>query len=110
MTYYLRFTDTPHKDIKRGHSYHLSSEKASGFRFNKYFNCYAQKLSGLCAYEIEADDLQEAIEIAEAFRCTVFSGERDSFCIMSGIYLDDCPEGAIIKPLTILYERLSCTV
>lgn len=104
MAYFIRFTDTPKADLERGTSYHLAEVEADGYEWNDHFNCYAQDLGGLCAYELEAETEEDAIEEAETFQQDIFDAqsELDSYCVIEGKYLEDCPEGVVIKAAKII--------
>lgn len=105
MRYYIRYTETPNADLERGVSYHLAEVEAEGYEWNDYFNSYAQQLSGLCAFELEAETLEEAIEEAAAFKVNSnFNSQNgDSYCILSGVHVDDCPEGVVVRSDKIVY-------
>lgn len=107
MKYFIRFTDTPKFDLERGVSYHLSDVEADGYEYNEHFGCYAQDLGGLCAYELEAETEEEAIEEASSFKQDIFDAndDLDSFVVLTGEYLDDCPEGVVIKAKDIVFTK-----
>lgn len=80
MTFFIRFTDTPKADLKRGNSYHLSDVKDNGYKWNKHFNCYAEKLDGLCAFGYY-ESLEDCHE--EADKKQRFSGCTKNYAILT---------------------------
>lgn len=60
MAFFLRYTATPTKDMKRGTSLHIGE----GEKYVKQFRCKCTVLNGLCAHEVEGDTEEEAIEDA----------------------------------------------
>lgn len=107
MAYYIRFTDTPKADLERGVSYHLSDVPAPECEWSDHFKCYAQPLSGLCAYELESETEEDAIEEAASFKRDVFdsASDLDSYCVIKGVYVDDCPEGVVITAQRIVFIK-----
>jgi len=107
MKFYIRFTDTPSADLVRKVSYHLSDVEAEGYVWNEYFNAYAFELPGLCAYELDVENVEEAIEKAGSFQQDIFDAqsELDSYCVLAGTYVTDCPEGDVINPTEILFIK-----
>jgi hypothetical protein len=105
MTLFLRYTETPAADLERNCSYHLADAQEPGTEWNEYFNGYAQELEGLCAFEIEADDMEGAIEKAQEFRYngTYHSQNGDSWCLLTGRLLVVGEEGVIIDAKEIAY-------
>lgn len=104
MAYFLRYTETPNADMERGVSYHLSSVEREGCEWNEYFKRYAEELPGLCAFPLEAETLEEAIEEAESREFdSIFNRNEDSWCIIEGKYIGDCPEGDVIRAHKLLH-------
>lgn len=79
---YLRFSNDIEKDINRGYSMHYSGMgrdftpqqvadafgvDVSDIEYNEEAREYVQALPGLCAFELEADNLEDAIEEAKSF-------------------------------------------
>ena len=73
MSYFLRYTDTAKKDLKRGTSINASDFSGSKEEAAKMFGCdkenikiikgsYCQVLDGLCGYLLDAETLEDAIE------------------------------------------------
>ncbi|WP_315822988.1 hypothetical protein [Paraflavitalea speifideaquila] len=93
--------------MERKVSYHLSDVKAVGYKYHKHFEAYAQALPVLCAYELNADNIVDAIEEAAEFQRDIFDAqsELDSYCVMEGVYSDDCPEGVVIQPQAIRFIK-----
>ena len=97
---YLRYTDTPKKDLERGVSFHHGEGE-----YNEEFGYEVTELNGLCAFELESREIEEAIEEAKEF---YFSGsyntdEDSSYVIMKGDFSGHCEEGVLIKNAEILY-------
>lgn len=106
MAYFIRYTETPQEDLERGCSYHLADVPAEGYEWNDYFRCYAQELEGLCAFELDAETEEEAIEEAEEFGFgAIFSSEMDSYCVLQGQFIDTCPEGCVIRANKIIHTQ-----
>lgn len=124
MKIYLRYSLNIEKDIERGVSYHYSgldrrdyrttreASKALGLDasevvFNKDSKTYAQVLPGLCVFELESDNLEDAIEEAKQFRHghVYNSNDMPYWHILSGSYTGDCPEGDVINDIELLYSN-----
>lgn len=106
MQYYIRYTEHAEEDVAHGHSYHLADGPGPGLKYNRFLKAYAERLPGLCAYALEADNVQDAIEEAATHSYyPVFSAESDSYCVLQGEYVGDCPEGDIMRPLQILFVK-----
>ena len=106
MAFFLRYTETPAADLERGVSYHLADVETLGYEWKDHFNAYAQELPGICAFKLNAETIEDAIQEAAGFKfnSNFFSpGGFDSYCIMTGKYIDDCPEGVIILPGKIVH-------
>jgi hypothetical protein len=134
MAYFLRYTATPEQDVERGTSLHLTgilvgqpstwndederSEEeilAEAYDLNAddiivaEINgqpMYAQELSGLCAFELEAETLEDAIEEAKSFRYNdVYNSESmgDLVVVFAGEHEGDCPEGCVFTPSSVAY-------
>ena len=79
MKYFVRFTDTAKADLERGTSVNASdldvneiSRGDAAHMFNcdedsiqEIEGCWYQILDGICGYELEADNLEDAIEEVE---------------------------------------------
>jgi len=119
MAFFLRFTNNPILDLQRGSSYHFSSF-SKGFHSSdeekeiKYvaemFGCdsddieyidnkYVQALGGLCGFELDSEDLEDAIDEAKKINVGSYSFEamKDIAYIFEGQYYDSCPEGAVFN-------------
>jgi len=119
MTYFLRYTNTATKDLKRGTSLHCSDlevSEVSRASAAEMFGCEAnevkkvaglwcQVLDGLCGYMLESDTLEEAIEeVEENERQFSFVGRP---VIFSGKYSqgsDLVPDGDLFIPFKIEIE------
>ena len=123
MSFFLRFTDNPAGDQERGCSYHYSDftpgSLIDGFEVFTFEDerqyianmfqcdadditvlegCYVQQLPGLCAFELEAENIEDAIEEAKGFgRIGSYNlaTMRDIACIFEGTRIDTCPEGCV---------------
>jgi hypothetical protein len=117
-TYFLRFTDDIQADIKRGCSYHstgIRKEDMKKAQVAEMMDCdkedivvldgyYVQELPGLCAFLIEAEDLEEAIEEVESNDWGIFDPVTEGWVLMTGVDVDNCPEGVVIRPGKVLHE------
>lgn len=114
MAYFLRYTEQPTKDLKRGTSVHPSdiidkktAIEVLGDDITKVNGFWCQVIDGLCGFELEADNLEDAIEEVEDHRCgsydfrtmgkmaVIFEGEITS---------EDVPEGCAFNPKSIAYK------
>ncbi|MGL5981369.1 MAG: hypothetical protein ACRCZY_10965 [Phocaeicola sp.] len=123
MALYLRYTENIQADIERGTSLHLSDFNLKDFAtaeefassidvdadevaYIEDFRRWAQVLNGLCAFCLEAETLEEAIEEAERFRRDDYYTDEDStYAIVDAKYVGDCPEGDLIDNIEVLYTR-----
>ena len=122
MRFYIRYSEEIEKDVERGYSFHYTGmdksfseediESATGLAFdeleyNEEAKQYVQPLAGLCAFELEAETVEEAIEEAKEFRFNeVYNSESMNFFhILTGDYADDCPEGVCITNVSVVYSN-----
>lgn len=122
MKLYLRYSEDIHKDIEKGHSFHyIGLDKdytveevasacnidESDIEYNEEAKQYVQVLSGLCAFEMESDNLEDAIEEAKEFTYNSVYNSQDMpfWHILSGDYCGDCPEGECIDNVELLYSN-----
>lgn len=122
MKLYLRYSNDIKADIERGASYHytgldkdLSAEEVAEacnidideIEYNEEARQWVQVLPGLCAFELESDNLEDAIEEASDFRANdVYnSASMQNWHIVEGRYVGDCPEGDCIEIINILYSN-----
>ena len=128
ISYFLRYTRSPKKDLIKNISYHYSDYKKGTLDWleegesekefvAERFGCdvedikvdedgyYVQKLEGLCGFELEAEDLEEAIEEAEEFYFNSVYNSKDmtEWAIYEGKYLGDCIEGEAFDAYDIVY-------
>lgn len=114
MKYFLRYTATPNADIERGESYHVTGlydkeefaqvAEQEGYEWNEFFGAYVEVLNGLCAFELDAEDLEEAIEEAETFKKADYkTTPESSYIICTGVIVGDCPEGEVIRVKEVLH-------
>lgn len=122
MKYFLRYSDNPEIDLERNASLHLSDLDASNIDAESAANSFGcdvedlievdglwcQKLEGLCAFELEAETLEEAIKEAEEFN---FNGVYNSnvmgdlITIFTGEFEDYNLEGVIFTAKEIVYTK-----
>lgn len=122
MKLYIRYSDNIKKDIELGHSFHYTGldkdftvkEVAeacnideNGIEYNVEAKQYVQILPGLCAFELESDNLEDAVEEAKGFKYNDVYNSRDMefWHVLSGDYCDDCPEGCVIEDVELLYSN-----
>lgn len=88
MAYFLRYTENPEIDLKYNTSYHQN-------------DCNEDvKLDGLCAFELEAETLEEAIEEAKDHEFSYvysFDTMGDIAHIFEGEFVDYEEEGVLIN-------------
>jgi hypothetical protein len=128
MSYFIRFTDNASADLQRGVSYHQTGFPigcTTGYDIEvsetewvsnaigceqgdivTYNGVYLQELAGLCAFALDADNVEDAIEEAATFSCGIFDVANDSYCIMSGTAVDTCPEGEVIRGKAVVFINL----
>ena len=116
MSYFLRFTNTPEADLERGTSLHLSDFRKGEIKKSKLaemFGCeksdivvyeglLCQSLDGLCGYELEADNLGDAIDevnegkfqFADIGKAVIYKGVTSSDT-------DMIPDGDLFTPISI---------
>ena len=114
--YFLRYTNNPKKDFKRGTSLHLidDAESAASIENAKHIKGigWAVILNGLCAHTIEAknesDAIEESIELVKwARKHKGTSGnypEGDGYAawLFKGKFNGDCEDGILFKPEKII--------
>lgn len=130
MTYFLRYTEKAEQDLERNESYHNSDYKVCSLDWledgqtekefvAEVFGCdvdeievaedgyYVQVLNGLCGFELESENLEEAIEEAEYFKFNSVYNSVDmpNWAIYEGSYNDDCPEGCLFNAQKIAYKK-----
>lgn len=122
--FFLRYSNNIHKDIDRGVSYHYTGLDKSSFEtaeevaeafnipaegvvYNEDAGQWLQELPGLCAFELESNNIDDAIEEAKEFRYNnVYNSEdMQNWHILEGCYVGDCLEGDIILVEKILYSN-----
>lgn len=119
MAFFLRFTETPKADLKRGYSHHFFGtdesfiEDLDNVEWVEGLGQYAEELDGLCGYELDSDSLEDALEEVEDMQNNpfkdCFSWKSDSWSIYEGEYIDDCPEGSVFKAASILHTNRSAS-
>ena len=130
---FIRSTNNAEKDLEGGYSYHQSDFKAGTIDWledgetekqwvAKGFGCdeeeieiaddgfYVQKLEGLCAYALEAETFEEAIEEISGMDIEhMESINPENIYIFEGeeVYSPFIVEGTLMNPTKILgkYER-----
>lgn len=128
-TYFLRYTATPELDMENEYSVHMTpfvvgqvffgdEEESEEARVAESIDCseddiiivngqYAQRLEGLCAFELSADTLEEAIKEAKEHEFNGvynFESMGDLAVIFEGEYAGDCPEGELMTALKIAHK------
>ena len=119
MAYFLRYTETPNADVERGYSYHwgdFSEKEATIEEAAAAYGCevddievvngvYNVSLAGLCAFALEAGDLEDAIEEAQShyFSDDYNANGSISYVIIKGSYIGECPEGDLIIAKEIVH-------
>lgn len=125
MTFYLRYSQNIEKDIQNEISFHYTGldknymktakEVAETFNididsviFNEEARQWVQKLQGLCAFELEADNLEDAIEEAVEYEYNdIYNSESlKNWHILSGDYSGDCPERVCICNIELLHSNI----
>lgn len=100
MKYFLRYTNTANEDLERGTSINASdldinetSRADAAVMFGceecmieEVNGCWFQVLNGLCGYELEADNINDAIDEAKIERQFSFVGNP---VIFKGKYAND---------------------
>lgn len=122
--FYLRYSQDIEKDIKNGVSYHYTDcmlgdsvediEAATGLsidqlEYNEDARVWAYPLAGLCAFELDADNLEDAIEEAKNFYMNSVYNSKDMpfFHILTGDYAPEnsAVEGCCIKYAEVVYSN-----
>lgn len=128
MKYFIRYTENAKEDFERKTSYHNSDYKIGDVaKWNdedergeveilaEAWDCeidevvclggfYSQELSGLCAFELDAETEEEAIEEAKEhnFNSVYNTADFPSYAVFSGKFVEDCPEGCVMLPTKIV--------
>lgn len=124
MALYLRYSDNIQKDILKGVSYHYTDFNKSSYEtaeevaevlnipadevvYNEDAGRWVQELPGLCAFELDSNNLYDAIEEAKEFRFnSVYNSEdMQNWHILDAHYVDDCPEGDVVEVEKVLYSN-----
>ena len=120
MAFFLRYTENIEADIDRGYSYHLTGLEVNHYSVDQAAEyagcdaedievvngCYSQKLDGLCAFELDVDNLDDAIKAAKnfSFSNSSYSSEENNWVIVKGVSIGrGCPEGETIVVQEVLY-------
>lgn len=76
-------------------------------KYSKKIGQWIQELSGLCAFEMDSDNLEDAIEEAKEFSRggDYKSSTMPHWHILEGVYAGDCPEGDCIIVTKVLYSN-----
>jgi len=131
MKYFIRYTENANQDFERKCSYHNSDYKVGDVaKWNEEderseveilaekWGCevdevvvlngyYSQELSGLCAFELDAETEEEAIEEAQEHNFNAVYNTEDftTYAVFAGRFIADCPEGCVFIPTKIIYEN-----
>jgi hypothetical protein len=112
MAYFIRWTETPEADLARGTSLHMTGldEKYMAAELlgceedelKLVDNQWCQVLPGLCGYECESDEVEEAIqELGNAIKNGIDYFEK-TFTLFEGEWMGGCPEGCIFRAARII--------
>lgn len=114
MAYFLRYTETAQKDLKRGTSVHPSdftskkeATEAIGGNLVKVNGFWCQVIDGLCGFELDSDNLEDAIEEVKDHRCGSYdfrSMGKMAVIFEGEITNEDVPEGCAFNPKSIAYK------
>lgn len=114
MAFFLRYTEQAQKDLKRGTSVHpsdITDKKTAievlGGDIAKVNGFWCQVIDGLCGFELDAEDLEEAIEEAQDHRCGAYdfrSMGKMAVIFEGEITSADVPEGCAFNPSKIAYK------
>lgn len=65
------------------------------------------RTSGLCAFELDSNNLYDAIEEAKVFRYNSVYNSEDvqNWHILDARYVDDCPEGDVVEVEKVMYSN-----
>lgn len=76
------------------------------FKYIESQKAMCEILDGLCAFELDADNLKDAIEAANELRRDGYDVRLDpNWHILDAKYCGDCPEGDLICNVTLLYSN-----
>ena len=122
MKYFLRYSKNIALDIENWVSYHYTGmdksfsveeiENGAGLsiddlEWNEEADMYVQPLAGLCVFELEADNLEDAIEEAKTFSFnSVYNSKSmgDIAHLLTGEWVEDCPEGVLIENAKLAFS------
>lgn len=110
MKYFLRYTSDANLDLARKTSLHQADEETEGAEYFDDIEGYGVLLDGICAYEIEAEDEEEALE--EAVELVLYNRanyspnaaefeDRKAY-LFEGEVCGDCWDGVLIDPVRII--------
>jgi len=122
MKFYIRYSKRISEDLERGCSYHYTGmgkdfsieDVACGCGVNEseleyleWCDQYAQVLNGICAFELEAENVEDAIEEAKEFRFNDVYNSKDMpfFNVLTGDYVDSNVEGCLIENAELVYSN-----
>ena len=119
MALFFRLTSEPKKDLADGHSYHQSDrhnakeahKDGAEIHFFRSTKSWAIKIDGLCGFQLEAENLHEAIEeIREKFsnRMDVYNIFHPHAIFSGFCSAESIPDGDVFHPEEILYVSSSC--
>jgi hypothetical protein len=112
--YFLRYTEQPKKDLERGTSVHPSdftnkkeATEAIGGELVKVNGFWCQVIDGLCGFELESDNIEDAIEEVEDHRCGSYdfrSMGKMAVIFEGEITGEGVPDGCTFIPSKIAYK------
>lgn len=115
MTYFLRFTETPETDLKRSQSVHATDAGSIAEAVEWYGGdsedyviidgcLVCQRIDGLCGFELDSDELEDAISEAKAGEWGIYETEKLAWAIFEGDHTGaDLPDGDTFTPETIAF-------
>jgi len=135
--FFLRYTSNPERDLAKSYSYHQIQDLNNYDGLEKYVNqvdvydglspievaakeldlevedlevidgVVLQKLNGLCAFELESENIEDAIEEVKDFKFNSVYNSKDmgqSAVIFTGIYNEENEEGVLFSPEKIVWK------
>ena len=132
--FFLRYTNSPEEDLNRNASFHasgISKDDSTIESMSEAFDCdeesivlldnglyangipdgdvcYFQKLDGLCGFQLESNNLDDAINEAHKFRFNgVYNSEdmNSVIVIFKGSFIESNQEGCLFDAKKIVYKK-----
>ena len=117
MTYFLRFTETAEADMERNQSVHATDSASiaeavewHGGDTDDYViiesGLVCQKIEGLCGFELDAENLEDAMAEIENGDWGIYDADNMSWAIFDGEDADsDLPDGDTFVAISIIYKN-----